>query len=196
MAGQTIGEFKSKFFLPSHKQEIVSKWVWAFPGGKKWDPLFGLRKELSCAVPKVRSPLELVAQSASAAWDVSLGQYLLHDPAVTIAQAWGQCVYQHKVERFSLVHHPFPAARFLQANYSLMNTPKLVGSVNTDPRTAHCVLSAVFQIQNDNDETFVHLFLSLPSDKTVSNSFQADQAYRKQQGLCPPCRGEGKKKIL
>lgn len=188
-------------YLPNYKQGIVSRCVWGFPGGKRWDPLFGLRKKPSCAVPKVRSPLVLMTQSASAAWDVSLGQYVLHAPAFTIVQAWGQCAgnmpaFQHKVEGFSLVHYSFPAAKFLLSNRSLMDTPKLVGSVNTDPRTAHCVLSAVVEVQKDSNETFVHLFLSLPSDKTVSNSFPADQAHRKQQGLCPPCKGEGKKKVL
>lgn len=54
-----------------------------------------------------------------------------------------------------------------------MDTPHLVGSVNTGPRTAHYVLSAVVEVQKDN-ETFVHLFLSLPSDKTVSNFFPSD----------------------
>lgn len=67
-----------------------------------------------------------------------------------------------------------------------MDTPQLVGSVNTGPRTAHCVLSAVFEVQKDNNETFLHLFISLPSNKTVSNSFPADEAHRKQQGVCPP----------
>lgn len=184
-------------YLPSHKQGIVSKCVWGFLGRKRWYPLFGLRKELSRAaqspaLAKIRSPLELVTQSASAAWDLSLGKYVLYAPTVTIVQAWGQCAgnmpaFQHKVEGF------FPATKFLQANASLMDKPQLVGSVNTGLRTAHCVLSAVFEVQKNNNETFVHLFIPLTSNKTVSNSFPADEAHRKQQGLCPPFWGEGKK---
>lgn len=150
-------------YLPSHKQGIVSKCAWGFPGGKRQGPLFGLRKDLSCAVPRVRSLLVSVTHSASAAWDVSLGQCVLHAPAVTIVQAWGQCAdnmpaFQHKVGGFSLVRHFFPAAKFLQANGFLMDTPQLVCSVNTGPRTVHYVLSAVVEVEKDYDETFVCLF--------------------------------------
>lgn len=50
---------------------------------------FGLRKDLSCAGPKVRSLLVSVTWSTSAlaAWAVSLRQYGLHAPAVTTVQA-------------------------------------------------------------------------------------------------------------
>jgi len=40
-------------------------------------------------------------------------------------------------------------------------------------------------------QPFGHLFLPLPSNKTVAGSFPADRAHRKQPGLCPPCWGEG-----
>lgn len=86
---------------------------------------FGLRKDLSCAGPKVRSLPTSVTRSTStsAARAVSLGQCGLHAPAVRTVQAGGQCAgnvpaFCCKAKDGDLASSSFfPAAKFLQGKW-------------------------------------------------------------------------------